>query len=118
MAGKNAVDSRYSHSDVGTFTLTATGPPASIAADLLANAFGASEALWKSFFGANYPKVPETSLIQISAGGSDSGFVRVASSGVTFGTRVIPANTTVTLFGHDLSKYRIQTAGAVLTVEW
>lgn len=118
MPGKGAVDSRYSHSDGGTFALTVTGTPASLAADVLATGFGGDQTVWKSFFGAVYPKVPESALIQITAGAAASGFRRVASSGVTFATRSIPATGTATLFCHDLSKYQLQTADAVLTVEW
>jgi hypothetical protein len=118
VAGKNAVDSRYSHTDGGTFDVIVSGSPASLAADILATGFAGDQAAWKSFFGANYPNLPETALIQITAGAAASGFVRVASDGVTFATRPIQATQTVTLFCHDLSKYRLQTADAVLTVEW
>ena len=83
MPGKGAVDSRYSHSDGGTFALTVTGTPASLAADVLATGFGGDQTVWKSFFGAVYPKVPESALIQITAGAA-----AVAALGLTpFGRR-------------------------------
>lgn len=118
MRGRDTINSAYTHEDIGTFAVTVTGAPASLAADLLATAFAGLEATWKTFFGANYPKVADTAMLTITAGAAASGIVRVASAGVTFATEPIAANTKTTLFVQDLSKIRLQTADAVLRVEW
>lgn len=118
MGGRPAKDSYYSHTNIGTFAVTVSGSPASLAADILATGFAASQTAWQSFFGAQYPKIPDSAMCILSAGSTDSGFKRVASTGVTFATEVLKANAKTQLFINDLSLIQLQSADGTLRIEW
>ena len=117
MAGRAAVDSKYSHANFRAPFTVQTGQQ-SIAADLLANAFGGSQALWASFFKANYPKINDDALWYISTGANASGLTCVAVTGITFATEAIPANSrSGASFLNDLSQVILSTANATIVIE-
>lgn len=119
MSGRARVDSVYSHDSFrAPFAVTITGTPASLAADILHTGFADSQTAWSAYFGANYPRLPDTAVWYISTGSNASGLTSVASSGVTFATEAIPANSrSAPSFLNDLSKVKLATADATLVIE-